>query len=91
MGISGLELNKGRLITKFKIFNGKCLKVLKNLNSKDQFNFLICVYKEFKFFKEEFIYFKKREKNFEKEIKFLKKENEVLKKWKVLVEIFDLN
>ena len=80
LGISGLELNKGRLIMKFKIFNDKFLKVLKNLNSKDQFNFLICVYKELKFFKEEFIYFKKREKNFEKEIKFLKKENEVLKK-----------
>ncbi len=61
-GISGLELNKRRPITKSKILNGKRSKVSKNLNSKDQSNSLTCVYKELKLLKEELIHFKKREK-----------------------------
>ncbi len=91
LGISGLELKKGRPIMKFKIRNNKPKKVSKNFDSKDESNSLTSVYEELKLLKEELKHFKKREKNFEKEIKLLKKENEVLKKWKTLVKIFDSN
>ncbi|MXR08367.1 IS3 family transposase, partial [Mycoplasma hyorhinis] len=90
LGISGLELKKGRPIMKFKIRNNKPKKVSKNFDSKDESNSLTSVYEELKLLKEELKHLKK-EKNFEKEIKLLKKENEVLKKWKTLVKIFDSN
>ncbi|AFX74606.1 Mobile element protein [Mesomycoplasma hyorhinis SK76] len=91
LGISGLELKKGRPIMKFKIRNNKAKKVSKNFDSKDESNSLISVYEELKFLREEIKLFKREKKEFEKEIKLLKKENEVLKKWKALIEIFDSN
>ncbi len=61
-GISGLELNKGRPIMKFKIRNNKPKKVSKNFDSKDESNSLTSVYEELKLLKEELKHLKKEKK-----------------------------
>ncbi len=70
LGISGLELKKGRPIMKFKIRNNKPKKVSKNFDSKDESNSLISVYEELKFLREEIKLFKKEKKTLKKKLNF---------------------
>ncbi|WP_416374262.1 helix-turn-helix domain-containing protein, partial [Mesomycoplasma hyorhinis] len=66
--ISGLELNKGRPITKSKILNDKRSKVSKNFDSKDQLNSSISVYEELKLLEEKNKHFKKEKKTLKKKL-----------------------
>ncbi|AEC46077.1 Mobile element protein (plasmid) [Mesomycoplasma hyorhinis] len=66
--ISGLELNKGRPLTKSKILNDKRSKVSKNFDSKDQLNSSISVYEELKLLEEKNKHFKKEKKTLKKKL-----------------------
>ncbi|QKG28182.1 mobile element protein [Mycoplasma sp. 1654_15] len=53
LGISGLQLNKGRQIMKSKINNNKSTKISNNSDSQDQSNSSLSVYEELKLLRKE--------------------------------------